>query len=181
MIMSTVRRYAFARLLLVVVAVNGERVPFLSGESRGFSFLRGSVSGERTTLLLKDLDRYGLQHRTEVAHGRLVAAVHQYALWLSGSEEKTAHDSVVAASHLLVLGQQLKMMSVLKARIVYKASWSQVATSMGVDEDTAVAVYGEPEARWRSGDLQPWLPRTEGIPSVRPRLRWLPGGRKPGG
>jgi hypothetical protein len=89
-------------------------------------------------------------------------------------EEVRPTSAVTSARELLVLGQRLKTMSVLKARLVHEASWGEVAEALGMDERTARRVYEDAEQRWRQGDLTPWLPRTE-RPGLRPLLRRIRG------
>lgn len=126
--------------------------------------------------MLRDLAEYALRHRTEVAHGRLLTALHEHVLWMSTHDDEGAEDAVGCARHMMILAQQLKIMAVLKARVVYEAPWAEVAAMLGLDEADARKIYEDAERRWLGGDLTPWLPQPGQRPAVRPMLRRLLGG-----
>jgi hypothetical protein len=128
---------------------------------------------------MRDLIGFGLRHRTEVVHGRLLAAVHEQAEQLCTHVDDSAEELLTSTRQLSVLHQKLRIMAVLKARVVYEAEWSRVAELIGMEEEVARRVYQEAEERWLGGDLEPWLPRpaSTSAASVRPVLRWLRGGK----
>jgi hypothetical protein len=60
------------------------------------------------------------------------------------------------------LYRRYKFMAVLCARIVGEMSWEEVADWLGIDHpDTAIALYGAAEERWRAGEAAPWVPEGE--------------------
>lgn len=119
---------------------------------------------------MSDISRFGLRHRTQIVHERLLTAVHEHVLWMSEQGDTCADEVVGSARQLVILGQQLKIMAVLKARVVYDAPWAVVAISLGMDEVTARKVYEDAEKRWLNGDPTPWVARAQD-PAVRPLLR----------
>lgn len=124
---------------------------------------------------MSDLSEFGLHTRTQIAHERLKTMVHEHVLLMATTEDTCAEEVVVCARQLTILGQQLKIMSVLKARVVYEATWEQVAELLGLDDPvTARKIYEDAENRWLSGDLAPWVPRARNT-AVRPLLRRVRG------
>lgn len=122
-----------------------------------------------------DLSKFGLRHRTTVVHGRMKARIREQAEWMDTRDDEGVADVVERAREMMTLAQQFKTISVIKARVVYRTSWADVAELLKTDEDTVRRVYEQAEKRWRAGDLEPWLPRPE--EPARPLLRKILGGR----
>lgn len=108
---------------------------------------------------MSDLSDFGLRHRTDVAYRQLRAAIHQHVLDMETSASQTPTDMLQGTRTLMMLSQQLKIMSVVKARVVHGLTWAEVALPLGIDESMARKIYAEPEDRWMNGDPEPWKPR----------------------
>lgn len=120
---------------------------------------------------MSDLSEFGLRTRTQIAHERLRTALHEHVLQMATTDDSCAEDVVVCARQAMILSQRLKVMAVLKARVVYEATWEEVAELLGIPESiTARKIYEDAEQRWLSGDLTPWMPQARNA-TVRPLLR----------
>lgn len=126
------------------------------------------------TLKMSDLPEFGLRARTHIAHQRLLTAIHEHALWMASNSDGCADDVVGWARQHSHLAQQLKTMGVLKARVVYEASWEEIAQTLGLSPVDARKIYEDAERRWLSGDLTPWVPQGRSA-TVKPMLRRIRG------
>lgn len=117
---------------------------------------------------MSDLSDFGLLHRTDVAYRRLRAEIREHVASLDSSDEQSPTDMLQMDRRLMILAQQLKIMSVVKARVVHDYSWAEIAEALKIEEAMARKIYGDAEKRWLSGDPRPWMPR---VATVLPLLR----------
>lgn len=65
-------------------------------------------------------------------------------------------DAVAVGEQAVNLARRFKITSILVARVVHDADWATVGRIVGCGADTAEALYGGIEQRWRAGDPAPW-------------------------
>jgi hypothetical protein len=100
-----------------------------------------------------------LIRRTLLARAIAARDLHTNTLDLACQAAGNSPDGGIGAARRFgVLHKRYKTLTVLTARIAQQATWAQVATWLGVTAETAYALYGDAERRWRDGDPQPWAP-----------------------